>query len=164
VQPRLPKTSNPPVGKSYSTLTEPHRPADGWGPPVLLENGRSIAELELKGVVVASDQGEKQPMPLTPEWSTDIQARLELLLEEYKSGDFVAVIRDGEAVESSLPLEDWEDINFVYLKLLIYCAYQKRSAADDSAVTAEARRRKEEMLDHGSNPECDPLSFTKGGY
>src|SRR5437762_964367 len=63
---------------------EPHRPVDSWNPPVFLKNGRRIAELELNGVVVESDKEEKQPMPLTPGWSTGIQARLEPLLQQYE--------------------------------------------------------------------------------
>ena len=82
-------------------------------------------------------------------------------MQLYETGDYSAVIQDGEALESSLPAEDWDDINFVYLKLILYCSYRTAAHGGNAGTSERAALRKQEMLDHNANPECNPLSFTR---
>ena len=101
-------------------------------------------------------------MSLSLDDSARISSRLRTLMQLYETGDYLAVIEDGEALESSLSAEDWNDINFVYLKLILYCSY--RTAAAQGGKASGSQRgalRKQEMLDHNANPECNPLSFTR---
>jgi len=72
------------------------------------------------------------------------------------------VIHDGETFESSLTVEDWDDIDFLYLKLILYCAYKRVGENGDAEASAKAASRREEMLDHNASPECMPLSFDRG--
>jgi hypothetical protein len=100
-------------------------------------------------------------MPLSLDDSARISDRLRMLMRAYEAGDYLTVIQDGETFESSLGVEDWEDVNFVYLKLILYCAYRHAAEGKDSRSLENAASRRQEMLDHNSNPECSPLSFAR---
>ena len=50
--------------------------------------------------------------------------QVDLLLPGRKWHWFEFLRNDAEAFESSLTVEDWDDLNFVSLKLILYCAYR----------------------------------------
>ena len=74
-------------------------------------------------------------MSLSLDDSGRIAARLRTLTQLYETGDYLAVIQDGETLESSLPAEDWNDINFVYLKLILYCSYRSAGQLRNAAAS-----------------------------
>jgi hypothetical protein len=99
-------------------------------------------------------------MSLSLDYSERISYRLKALMRLYESGEYLELIQEGEALESSLPTEDWNDIHFIYLKLILYCSY-KSVAEVNPAASDRAALRKQEMLDHNADPECNPLSFMR---
>jgi hypothetical protein len=100
-------------------------------------------------------------MPLSTDDSARISFRVRALLQAYDAGNYRSVIHDGETFESSLTVEDWDDIDFVYLKLILYCTYKRLGESGDAEASAKAAPRRQEMLDHNANPECMPLSFER---
>jgi hypothetical protein len=112
-------------------------------------------------VLVNRNESGKKLMPLSLDDSARISARLRTLSRAYEASDYLTVIQEGEAFESSLDVEDWDDINFVSLKLILYCAYRHTADGGDSQASGKASSRRQEMLNHNANPECRPLSFAR---
>jgi hypothetical protein len=100
-------------------------------------------------------------MPLSLDDSATISSRLQTLMRAHEASDYLTVVQDGETLESSLAVEDWDDINFVYLKLILYCAYRYAADCGDSRALEKAASRRQEMLDHNTDPGCSPLSFAR---